>query len=411
MTPVSWRAAYTGMIRSVASWGIEIGWRGQKEWRKEMTLLQNAALRKAVGAVKGSSGDKVEGITAVEDVETFARASVGRFLARTMCDPRRAGLGVVDTLLDGEGELSLGGGCWKGTVAVAELAACGTSTPADWKRAIEEAVEGSLVVYTDESMNEVGQVGGGWYASDDECGSVAVGTTATVWDGEIAGIRQALRMMPDEDLLVLTDSTAALASITQAAKAGWGRTRDLVEVVDEVGRRAGRGLRVRFAWVKSHVGIPGNELADTKAKAGCRVSLLPQVTEGGVRALWKRVRQGRWARNGLGLSRVVRWTRRAALRYTHLRVGKGDVGQWRRVLGRGEHLCRLCGTEEETGAHLVMACDEVSELSRWSWRSWEEMDDRRKGRYIEEDGEGKQVVRDRVGDFFVDLDRVLVGVG
>ena len=26
MSPVSWRAAYTGMVRAVASWGVEIGW-------------------------------------------------------------------------------------------------------------------------------------------------------------------------------------------------------------------------------------------------------------------------------------------------------------------------------------------------------------------------------------------------
>lgn len=41
--------------------------------------------------------------------------------------------------------------------------------------------------------------------------------------GEIAGVRQALRMMPDGDLLVLSDSKAALASsIVNAAKAGVG---------------------------------------------------------------------------------------------------------------------------------------------------------------------------------------------
>ena len=32
MGPLSWRQAYTGMIRSVASWGVEVGWRGQREW-------------------------------------------------------------------------------------------------------------------------------------------------------------------------------------------------------------------------------------------------------------------------------------------------------------------------------------------------------------------------------------------
>ena len=30
MSPLSWRQAYTGMIRSVASWGMEVGWRGRE---------------------------------------------------------------------------------------------------------------------------------------------------------------------------------------------------------------------------------------------------------------------------------------------------------------------------------------------------------------------------------------------
>ena len=30
MSPVSCRAAYTGMVHAVASWGVEIGWRGQR---------------------------------------------------------------------------------------------------------------------------------------------------------------------------------------------------------------------------------------------------------------------------------------------------------------------------------------------------------------------------------------------
>ena len=68
MSPVSWRAAYTGMVRAVASWGVEIGWRSQKEWRHEMTLLQNAAMRKTLGAVKGSSGRQTGAIAGVEDV-------------------------------------------------------------------------------------------------------------------------------------------------------------------------------------------------------------------------------------------------------------------------------------------------------------------------------------------------------
>ena len=84
-------------------------------------------------------------------------------------------------------------------------------------------------------------------------------------------------MAPEVDMLVLSDSTAALPAIVRAARSGRGRTRDLVEVVDEEGRRGRLGLSMQFGWVKAHAGIGGNERADLMAKAGCRESLLPQV--------------------------------------------------------------------------------------------------------------------------------------
>ena len=161
MSPVSWRAAYTGMVRAVASWGVEIGWRGQKEWRQEMTLPQNAAMRKALGAVKGSSGRKANAIVVVEDVETFAKAATGRFIARTLCDRQRAGLGVVDEGIAGKGRLSFGGTCWRGSVDVVDLGPSKSSTCAVWERAIREAGERRLVVYTDGSRDSMVRSGVG----------------------------------------------------------------------------------------------------------------------------------------------------------------------------------------------------------------------------------------------------------
>ena len=163
--------------------------------------------------------------------------------------------------------------------------------------------------------------------------------------------------------------------------------------------------------MKAHVGIDGNDRADLAAKAGCRESLLPQVTEGGVRSYWRDVRSRERAQRGLGTGRVVRWNRRAVLRYTHLRVGKGDVGEWRRVIGSEDTLCGLCGVEEETGTHLVFGCEGSYGLRPWDWTSWEELDDKRRWRYTVEGEGGKVLVRDRVEDFFVARDRVLVGVG
>ena len=42
-------------------------------------------------------------------------------------------------------------------------------------------------------------------------GSVAVGTVATIWDGEIAGMHLALDSVAVSPVLVLSDSQAAIA--------------------------------------------------------------------------------------------------------------------------------------------------------------------------------------------------------
>ena len=79
MNPVSWRAAYTGMIRSAASCGMGIGWRGQRDWKEEMTLLQNSAIHKMMGAVKGSSAEKVKAIVALRGWRLLPELRVGGF--------------------------------------------------------------------------------------------------------------------------------------------------------------------------------------------------------------------------------------------------------------------------------------------------------------------------------------------
>src|SRR6266576_2592196 len=87
MSPRSWRQAYTGMVRVVASWGSELGWRGQKRWEIEMDRLQYDALRKCTGAVRGAAKEKVRKIAGVETVRTFLDAKQAGFIARVMRNP------------------------------------------------------------------------------------------------------------------------------------------------------------------------------------------------------------------------------------------------------------------------------------------------------------------------------------
>ena len=77
-----WRKAYQGMIRSIASWGAELGWRGHKAWEKKFSRLQYQALWEETSFVQGTARDKVNQMAGVEDVPTHLDNNPVRFMAR-----------------------------------------------------------------------------------------------------------------------------------------------------------------------------------------------------------------------------------------------------------------------------------------------------------------------------------------
>lgn len=80
-----------------------------------------------------------------------------------------------------------------------------TSTPAVWEAAIPEAASGDMVVYTDRSRDQEGRFRGRWHGDGNGAGSVAIGLVVIVWDREVAGIQQALRLAPNVGIQVLSD--------------------------------------------------------------------------------------------------------------------------------------------------------------------------------------------------------------
>lgn len=69
-------------------------------------------------------------------------------------------------------------------------------------------------------------------------------------------------------------------------------------------------------------------------------------------------------------------------------------------LGRGDGLCRLCGTERETGDHIVLACGGTLALKGWDWYLCGEIDEKRRWQYRVDIVE-KEVVKGQVKDFFL----------
>ena len=203
-------------------------------------------------------------------------------------------------------------------------------------------------------------------------------------------------------MLILADSMVAIQAVKKAGKTGKARSRELVRVMKEVQKR-GKG-NVKFAWVKAHVGIPGNERADQAAKFYTKVVGPEALTEGGIKQQLTAKRKAERAQVGWGKGRVAGWSRRAATRYTHCRTGKGNSRGWLREIGKedGEE-CRWCGEGYEDGEHIVFHCEKLwrPEAERGQkWDTWEDLDDKRWIILVEKQGgkEGEMEEWDLVED-------------
>jgi len=145
-------------------------------------------------------------------------------------------------------------------------------------------------VYTDGSMSEDGIVGAGWYLEGaggvipqggKGVGEMILRKLATVWDGEVCGVRGALEDAPSESIvLTMSDSQVAIAAVRKAGRTGGARTADLRRVMMDIKETGTKCSTLRV--VKAHNDVCGNEKADQLAKhATTLYPEEPQITEGG----------------------------------------------------------------------------------------------------------------------------------
>ena len=317
-------------------------------------------------------------------------------------------------------ELSWGGTCPETEIQEIQLELGGTDDRIWWETQLqdEQVTEGRRLVYSDGSMLEDGKVGGGWYGKGwMGCipqGHSHVGDIATVWDGEIAGMAGAVEGFErGEKILLLADSKAAISAVRKAGRTGKARTRDLAKLMNIIREREeenGKGA-VALGWVKSHIGIHGNEMADGMAKKGAEKGAdTLQVTEGGIRQKTKRGRKKERQVVGFGKGKAVSWNQRQTTTYSQLRTNKGALQSWKYKIGKAEDPgCRHCREgRAETGDHIMFECRKWESLRRevWieeeytarSWRCWEDLDS---GNWTikEKDAEGEWTTRDLVAEF------------
>ena len=227
---------------------------------------------------------------------------------------------------------------------------------------------------------------------------------SSVADAERAAIAQAAKAHKEtEDLLILSDSTTAINTVLELSEGRPPRSGIERALSTTLRKRTESGKNTRIAWVRGHIDIPGNEMADQKAaEATSRGGRIDLVTEEGWRTeIQKRRREAR-TQGGFGEDRY-RWPRGAITAYTWCQTGKGPIRKWLHQVGKIEDpSCHVCGDGDgpiEDGEHLALQCTGIQGRPP-GMRQWKDLD-----KPIWE-GEGENR-RDMVADFFAGLYGVL----
>jgi kelch-like protein 2/3 len=147
------------------------------------------------------------------------------------------------------------------------------------KEKLHNDFEGFLKVYTDGSKLDNGQVGCAFVIPELSVTKTnRLNNFVSVFSAELFAIQQALEyveQLPQTDRIVIfSDSKSALQALRNPT------SRNRVTISEKcrltIHRMIERGASVCLCWIPSHVGILGNEMADSAAK---EAAAMPDVTD------------------------------------------------------------------------------------------------------------------------------------
>lgn len=243
------------------------------------------------------------------------------------------------------------------------------------------------VRFTDGSKTKNG-TGAGVHAEEVEEGAwFSLGSHASIFQAEVFAALMGAREVPQNralgrDVLICSDSEAAIKALLSPIT-----TSKLVKECKECLNQVGLRNRITLVWVPGHSGIEGNEKADELARLGSAASVFgpePQIPIPQslcVRALRKWVRSEhdkRWTAYEGGVHtksffpKVDEKWARELLKMDRCRIRR-VVGAITGHCGLSKHLARMrlsdnsectCGSEEETGIHILCDCPKFSQLRR-----------------------------------------------
>ncbi|KAL2889768.1 putative double-stranded RNA/RNA-DNA hybrid binding protein [Ceratocystis lukuohia] len=244
---------------------------------------------------------------------------------------------------------------------------------------VENTLPGTLVAYSDGSKDASGNAGAGWAIIEDgatqEANHIALGKWMEVADAEAVGALEATKRATAREgageIWLCLDNRGVVDRLRNAAT----KNSTSQEAVDETRRILKAwadktpGRLARVLWVPGHMGIKGNELADTQAKLGCQGLVTEhRFSLAGARrwrrdqlrldyeGWWKEQRGYRPLGTGVPTEPPFRNSRYKGLTRIELghilaaRTGDGDFDRYHERWGHNCPLgCRACNQAKERG--------------------------------------------------------------
>ena len=416
MSPLALKALYTGMVRPIFTWGAEL-WLHRPGSYNTFQRLEYQALRKITGAYHGASHEKLGLIANIEPIQSKLTDMGVCWAAKAIAtgDPHiRAfledsprgfpawhdGTGGPQPILESPisaafhltaiaspEEISWGDAQSHRQGQLRQISLLQPQDPRSrekgyWAASLAQLTKDGWTLAFSDGTERGSEVASGAFIQDSKDKGEKVGeflgNLASVADGERKGITLAIQKAPpDRKVCILSDSSTAIRtalSLSSGAPPRSGIEMELREAFLE------RGHTTAIAWIRGHLGLDGNTIADELAELHSHlevVSLHPRTaTCEGIKAASRAIRAKSRTQAGFG-SRRTDWHRHALSAYTWYRTEKGPQRAWLHQIRKIDNPACSCGHPRQTGEHIVFHCSRHN-LNRdrllKGKRTWEDLD-------------------------------------